>query len=425
MSRVSGPVARAIFLGLLPVALAAGLWRVERDRPAWLSPGRSAASPAPAMPPPLEPRRVLAVHYPWYGTPAGPSGRWWHWNHARLEMPEPARILGFHDPRRTVAPGRLDIGATHYPEDGPYDSRDPARIRTQLGQARAAGLDGLAVSWWGSEREEALGLAALFRHASDAGLVLAPYYETGDLRQRGALGVASDLETLVARHGRDPAWLRVAGVPVVFLYASHRLRPPTWEAVRSRLAAKGVRLFLVADAPSPEWLAARPDWLGQFDALHVYTPVVFLARGRDVGQTYETFASLARAAGRAFVPAVAPGFDDRQVRQPGTVVDRAGGATYDQTWRAALSVDPAWVLVSSWNEWHEGSEIEPSVEHGRRYLDATRRWAELFRRGAGAARLDGGSPAAPQVARAGVVAPREPAGAGDRSPGSMKTRAKR
>jgi hypothetical protein len=60
---------------------------------------------------------------------------------------------------------------------------------------------------------------------------------------------------------------------------------------------------------------------------------------------------------------------------------RAGGMTYDQTWQAALSVDPPWVLVSTWNEWHAGSEIEPSVEHGHRYLEATRVWAERFRRG--------------------------------------------
>jgi hypothetical protein len=75
----------------------------------------------------------------------------------------------------------------------------------------------------------------------------------------------------------------VGGVPVVFLYASHRLRPRAWDAVRARLAAARRRLYLVADAPSPEWLAMRPDWLSRFDALHVYTPVVFLARGRARG----------------------------------------------------------------------------------------------------------------------------------------------
>jgi hypothetical protein len=372
---------RPVLLALLPLALATGVWRLERDRPAWLvarpPPGASAiATPlAPAS------RLVLAVHYPWYGTPAGPSGRWWHWNHARVETPGGARIVGFHDPRRVTASGRLDIGATHYPEDGPYDSRDPLRIRAQLGRARAAGLDGFAVSWRGHEREEALGLAALFGHAAEAGLVLVPYYETSELSQRGALGVAADLGRLLDRHGRERAWLRVAGVPVVFLHESYHLRPSAWNVVRADLAATGRRLFLVADVRSPEWLAVRPDWLPRFEAFHVFTPAAFLSQGRDLDQVYGTLATLGRAAGRPFVPAVGPGFDDRSVRQPATVVDRAGGRTYDRTWQAALSVDPPWVLVSTWNGWHGGSEIEPSVEHGHRYLDATRAWAERFRRG--------------------------------------------
>ena len=89
----------------------------------------------------------------------------------------------------------------------------------------------------------------------------------------------------------------------------------------------------------------------------------------------------ARAAGRPFMAPVAPGFDDRAIREPGTLVSREGQATYDRTWRAALAVDPAWILVASWNEWHEGSEIEPSREHGTRYLEATRSWAERFRAG--------------------------------------------
>ncbi len=372
-------VVRAVLLGLLPVALAAGLWQVERDRPLWLTRSVSPVPHAVTGRPPTLPRLVLAVHYPWYGTPAGPTGRWRHWNHARLEMPQ-ARIRGFHDPHRETEAGRLDIGASHYPAGGPYDSLDPARIRTQFALAREAGLDGFLVSWWGRESEEALGLAALFRDAGGAGLVLAPYYETGELWRRGAAGVAADLASLLDRHGREPAWLRVAGVPVVFLYASHRLRPRVWDAVRARLAAEGRRLFLVADAPTPDWLAARPAWLQRFDALHVYTPVVWLSRGRDVGVAYRALGDLARGAGRPFIPAVAPGFDDRQVRTPGTVVDRADGTTYDRNWEAALSIDPPWILVSSWNEWHEGSEIEPSVEHGRRYIDVTRAWAERFRR---------------------------------------------
>ncbi len=379
--RVALAAVRPVLLGLLPVALAAGVWRLERDHPGWLVANPPLDSSRIATSPSSLPRLVLAVHSPWYGTPAGPSGRWWHWNHARIEMSGGPRIVGFHDPRRVTASGRLDVGATHYPEDGPYDSRDPVRIRAQLVRARAAGLNGFAVSWWGHEREEALGLAALFRDAAEAGLVLAPYYQASELRQRGALGIAADLERLLDRHGREAAWLRVAGVPVVFLNASYHLRPSEWDVVRARLAATGRRLFLVADVRSPEWLASRSHWLPHFEAFHVSTPAIFLAGGRDLDQAYRTFASLGRAAGRPFIPAVGPGFDDRSVRRPATVVDRAGGATYDRTWQAALSIEPPWVLVSTWNEWHGGSEIEASVEHGHRYLEATRVWAERFRHG--------------------------------------------
>jgi hypothetical protein len=309
---------------------------------------------------------VLAVHYPWYGTPMGPTGRWRHWNHVRLALPE-ARVLGVHDPRRS-------LGSTHSPTGGPYDSRDPAILRQQLADAREAGLDGFLVSWWGRESAEAGAFAVLLAAARDTGLVLAPYYEAGELWRRGGAGVAADLEALLDGHRDEPALLRVAGTPVIFVYAAHRVRPPVWEYVRRRIAAGGRRVHLVGDAAGPAWLA----W---FDGLHVYTPVTFLARGRDLTREYQARAATARAAGLPFMAAVAPGFDDRTIRLPGTLVPRDGGATYDATWRAALAADPAWVLVASWNEWHEGSEIEPSHEHGTAYLEATARWAARFRGG--------------------------------------------
>ena len=110
----------------------------------------------------------------------------------------------------------------------------------------------------------------------------------------------------------------------------------------------------------------------RFDAFHVYTPVGVPRAGPGPRADVRALAALARAAGRPFVPAVAPGFDDRRCASPAPSSSAPGARPTTGAGEAALSVDPAWVLVSSWNEWHEGSEIEPSVEHGRRYLDATR-----------------------------------------------------
>ena len=377
--RAASRVLALAALGLLPAVLAGGVWRLERDRPLWRAPDLWGIvverPPVPALP-----RLVLAVHYPWYGTPGGPTGRWRHWNHRR-ETTGDGRILGFHDPRRRAPGARVDIGAAHYPAEGSYDSRDPALVRRQVAQAQAAGLDGFLVSWWGRESEEARAFGDLLRLARPTGLRLAPYYEAGELWPRGAPGVAADLLALLDRHGDDPAWLRVDGAPVLFVYGAHRLRRPAWEFVRRRLAGARHRVVLIAEIPSLAWLTRHPGWLEGWAGLHVYSPAAILASGDDLAGAYAVRARLAREAGLAFVPAVAPGFDDRTVRMPGTLVPRAAGATYDATWAAALATEPDWILVSTWNEWHEGSEIEPSTEHGTRYLERTAAWAERFRRG--------------------------------------------
>lgn len=75
-----------------------------------------------------------------------------------------------------------------------------------------------------------------------------------------------------------------------------------------------------------------------------------------------------------------PGYYDRQVRFPGTVVTRREGVCYNTTWRVAIEQDPKWVMICFWNEWHEGSEIELSIEYGDYYIKLTKRWVEEFKR---------------------------------------------
>jgi hypothetical protein len=55
---------------------------------------------------------------------------------------------------------------------------------------------------------------------------------------------------------------------------------------------------------------------------------------------------------------VLPGYDDRRVRSPGVIVGRCNGDTLRNYW--ALANGQPWILVNSWNEWHEGTELEPS-----------------------------------------------------------------
>ena len=78
---------------------------------------------------------------------------------------------------------------------------------------------------------------------------------------------------------------------------------------------------------------------------------------------------------------VIPGYDDTKIRKPGLKADRLDGQVYRVLWDEAMKAKPDWVLITSWNEWHEGSEIEPSLEYSDQYLRLTGSYALRFRRG--------------------------------------------
>lgn len=85
---------------------------------------------------------------------------------------------------------------------------------------------------------------------------------------------------------------------------------------------------------------------------------------------------------------IGPGYDDRPVPGRRTPVrEREDGAFYEFSWQRALAHRPELVLLETWNEMHEGTELCPTREAGRRYLDLTKTWIERLRRGD-----DGGAP---------------------------------
>ena len=112
--------------------------------------------------------------------------------------------------------------------------------------------------------------------------------------------------------------------------------------------------------------------------------------------------SEARARHLLCAPSVGPGYDARRGSGDPVVKPRRHGATYDAMWRAAITAHADRITITSYNEWHEGTQIEPAAPGGRRgryrylcydgayglygvraehaYLDRTRYWADVFAR---------------------------------------------
>jgi len=326
------------------------------DRRTLIGAGLALPATPLAAAPAARKREVLAFYYPWYGNPAV-SKRWFHWRGSKNEAPRQSPTL-------------------NHPTLGLYDSHDPAVIAVHMRQARAAGLTGLIVSWWGKGSFEDRALPAILTAAAANGLSITVYLEQ---QKDGEDGAARDLAYLLATNADHPAWLHRDKRPVLFLYlqALRDLPARDWRRAAGRA-------FLIGDV-SPREGADFAAWAPFMDGIHVYVLAPYVKGMTPTAMTGwadHTYPQWKRMIGdKLFCATVIPGFDDTLVPgrpKPRPTVDRHGGRTYAALWDAAIRHRADWVLVTSFNEWHEGSEIEPSREHGDRYLRLTAAAARRF-----------------------------------------------
>ena len=88
---------------------------------------------------------------------------------------------------------------------------------------------------------------------------------------------------------------------------------------------------------------------------------------------------------------ICPGYNDTALDSPERSIEsfreipRDGQMTYDLMQAAALDLEPRpdLIVVTSFNEFHENTHIEPSVEHGETFLDATRAFKTRLLKAAG------------------------------------------
>ena len=266
----------------------------------------------------------------------------------------------------------------------PYDSRDRVTIQRHVSQAKAAGIDALVQSWYGpsggANNMTEPNFSTLLDVAAASGLraavdfeVTSPFFGTkGDAQ--GAL------VTLLAGHAKHSAYLKVNGKPVVFFWRQQRFSVDDWAAIRKQVDPNRASLW-IAEGTDPAYLRV-------FDGIHWYNvawsadPVTSLvnyaAKVRKTAQDLGSF--------RYWVSPVMPGYDDTKLRGAGGLArPRANGDYYRATFAGASKSGADWVVITSFNEWPEGSQIEPSVSYGDAYLNLTRELVAAYRAGAVAA----------------------------------------
>jgi hypothetical protein len=245
-------------------------------------------------------------------------------------------------------------------------------------EAKGAGIDGFISAWTGVGTDTDANFARLLDIAAKQGFAATVYFETNSVVQRGA--VADQLGALLAKYGNHPAFLRWGGKPVVFFWSPQTIgNAAAWRSVRQQVDPGNGQLWSVDTTDA--------SYLDVFDTIHFFSAGKW-AGNTDVGrvnaQWRATVDNYNKSHGtkRLWTAGVIPGWDESRVQPPRNapkVFARRDGALYDEAWKGATASNPEWVTITSWNEWYEGTQIEPAASYGNRYLDLTRQYAARWK----------------------------------------------
>lgn len=297
-------------------------------------------------------RPLLLLHVmPWFEINKNVWG--WHWKMSlnQTELSKNGRV------------------ASHYrPLLGPYDSADPAVVEVHILWMKVGGFDGVLANWYGTQSHFDYPMIhqrtqLLFGAAAQHDLKIGVVYEDQTVKHALNNGLIQASETLrVAREtgsflktewlGRKE-WWTIGGKPVLTVFGPQFFDETHWSALRNEtgpvnfltLHHKRVYADGVFDWPLPsQGLGFTNDFWNRTATSPIQIPVAY--------PRFHDYYEEAGQSGYAELP-------DQD------------GRTYRQLLNLAISQKPEAVQIATWNDWQEGTQIEPSIEHQYRDLITT------------------------------------------------------
>lgn len=333
---------------------------------------------------------VCVYYYPWYGTYEH-DGYDRHWPEGYLR--------GALDPN----PVRQE------PILGEYSCRDDAAIRQQLKWCEDNGIDTWICSWWGylpgrtdpwvAESIEDCIMPTIA--GSDVKFCL--FYESVGLLggfRNGYIWFDSvaiknftdDFQYMAQTYFNHPNYLKIDGKPVVYIYLTRTFGGRYPEAIRSiRNKVKevsGYDLYIVGD--EIYWDGPNIERIALLDAVTSYN---MHGHGKHIGYPDDTgFVEDVRVRFEFYkqvvnqlnaergleidvIPNIMPGFNNKGVQPygPAYIIPRQSSEADSETSTFSKMCDMVKTLmpgtrnmiaITSWNEWHEDTQIEPTVVTG-------------------------------------------------------------
>ena len=329
---------------------------------------------------------IHTFYYPWYGNPQT-DNYYEHWNHQQsVKKGEPKNY-----------PGGDDIGADFYPKLGCYSSNSDDDLNAHMEMLRRAQVGVICSSWWGKDSYTDKAVPRLLDASANHDIKVCFHIEP--FPSRNAQTARDAIVYIVDKYGSHPAFYRHGKDkprPMFYIYDSYLTPAKQWRTILSPDGAKTIRNTRYDSVVIGLWVKEHEQAFmaeGNFDGYYTY----FATDGFTYGSTIENWPELADWAlqnNKLFIPSVGPGYVDLRIRPWNNVNTRGrrNGAYYDREFAAAIAAGPQIVSITSFNEWHEGSQIEPAVpkkipdfkyrdytpHYPEYYLDRTSYWISRF-----------------------------------------------
>ena len=311
-----------------------------------------------------KPTKILVHYMPWFqAKPFSPN--WgWHWT---MNVFQPDKRSG----------DKREIASHYQPLVGPYDSGDPDVLEYHALTMRLAGIDGVILDWYGLTNH--LDYAANHKHtlafiekAIRAKLQFAICYEDqtisklvkdGLLQESKRLPHAqTELEWMKKNWFQNPSYVRMGEKPLLLSFGNDGLTEKEWKAL---LSNPNDRPLYLSEHELRDGADGVFDW--PVPARGVAFQAEFIKKAKNWG---------------TFMPVAYPRF--RDIYQQAKVHDSFGsisddsGKVFEQLLKNGLEARPPLIQICTWNDWGEGTMIEPSREFGFRDLETVQKQRRTY-----------------------------------------------
>ena len=248
-----------------------------------------------------------------------------------------------------------------------YRSDEPQQIARQVEDMMSRGIEGAVVDWYGPEAAFKKRVTeVLFREAEQRGFKVAISEDAGALKNCEKTGcnvtdkLIADLRDVAERFEGSAAYLRFNDRPLVTFFGTEKL-PIDWGRVRQQVPGNPMLLFRNSGSFELPYGDGGFSWI----APETVKP------GNPYGFEYlEHFHEVAgRHPDKFVMGSVYKGFDDAEAGwSKGRKIDQNCGRTWLGTFgilnhRYNRDHPLAAVIVVTWNDWEEGTEIESGIDN--------------------------------------------------------------